>query len=162
MATLVPMSEAAFVEFERSAIESYARQNVASGRWPAESAMELSRAEHRRLLPDGLATKDAYLFEIRDPETASVVGSLWLAVQRATGVPTGYVYSVDVAEEHRGKGHARRAFEALEPLCRNLGVQSIGLHVFAFNAPARRLYEALGYEVTGMSMRKSLQRDSGV
>ena len=156
MTTLVPMSLAVFVEFQRSAIESYARQNVASGRWPAERAFELSRAEYQRLLPEGPATKDAYLFEIRDVETNAVVGTLWLAVQDTTGTRTGYVYNVEIADEHRGKGHARRAFEALEPFCRNLGVASIGLHVFAFNAPARRLYETLGYEVTGMTMRKSL------
>jgi RimJ/RimL family protein N-acetyltransferase len=150
------MSPAAFVEFQRSAIESYARQNVASGRWPAERAFELSEAEHRRLLPEGPATKDAYLFEICESATNSAVGTLWLAVQETTGTRTGYVYNVEIAEEHRGKGHARRAFEALEPFCRNLGLATIGLHVFAFNAPARRLYEALGYEVTGIHMRKRL------
>jgi ribosomal protein S18 acetylase RimI-like enzyme len=156
MTTLVPMSEAAFVEFQRAAIEGYARQNVESGRWPAESALELSRAEHQRLLPDGPATKDAYLFEICESETRSAVGTLWLAVQSATGRRMGYVYNVEVAEEHRGKGHARRAFEALEPFCRTLGLASIDLHVFAFNTPARRLYEVLGYEVTAITMRKSL------
>jgi len=150
------MSQAAFVEFQRSAIEGYASQNVASGRWPPESALELSQAEFQRLLPEGHATKNAYLFEIFDSETNSAVGSLWIAVQSATGTPRGYVYNVEISEKHRGKGHAKRAFEALEPFCRKLGVTTIGLHVFAFNTPARKLYEALGYEVTSINMQKSL------
>jgi len=162
MTALVPMSEAAFVEFQRSAIEAYASQNVASGRWPPESALELSRAEHHRLLPEGRATKGAYLFQIFDPETSPAVGSLWLAVQNATGTPRGYVYNVEIAEAHRGKGHAKRAFEALEPFCRELGATTIGLHVFAFNTPARKLYERLGYEVTGLNMQKTLHEDGGV
>ena len=157
MTLLVPMSEAAFVEFQRTAVEGYASQNVASGGWPPESALELSRAEHKRLLPDGHATKNAYLFEIFDSAANATVGSLWLAVQDATGTPRGYVYYVEIAEKHRGKGHAKRAFEALEPFCRKLGVTTIGLHVFACNAPARKLYETLGYEVTGINMQKSLR-----
>jgi len=160
MTTLIPMSQAAFVEFERSAIEGYARQNVASGRWPRESALELARAEHRRLLPEGRATRNAYLFEIVDPESHSTVGTLWFAVLNATGTARGYVYNVEIAEEHRGKGHARRAFTALEPFCRSLGVTTIGLHVFAFNTPARKLYETLGYEVTSINMQKNLDPDS--
>ena len=162
MTTLVPMSQAAFVEFQRSAIEGYASQNVASGRWPPESALELSRAEFQRLLPEGQATKNAYLFEIFDSETNSAVGSLWLAVQNATGTPRGYVYNVEISEKHRGRGHAKRAFEALEPFCRKLGVTTIGLHVFAFNTRARKLYETLGYEVTGINMQKSLGDGDGV
>ena len=162
MTTLVPMSQAAFVEFERAAIEGYAGQNVASGRWPPESALELSRAEYRRLLPEGQATKGAYLFEIFDSATGSAVGSLWFAVQDTTGAPRGYVYNVEIAEKHRGKGHAKRAFESLESFCRTLGVTTIGLHVFAFNTPARKLYETLGYEVTSINMQKSLRDDGGV
>ena len=156
------MSAEAFEGFLRAAIESYAKQNVESGRWSAESALELSRAEHDKLLPHGLATKDAHLFEILDPETNVAVGTLWLAVHDRAGTPAGYVYNVEVDQKHRRKGHARRAFEALEPICRNLGLSSVGLNVFAYNVPARRLYEALGYEATAITMRKNLRREGGV
>jgi ribosomal protein S18 acetylase RimI-like enzyme len=161
VATLVPMSPVAFEAFQRNAIASYARQNVASGRWPAESALELSRAEHDRLLPHGLATRNAHLFEIHDPETGTAVGTVWLAVQSGAGAPTGYVFNVEVDEEHRRKGHARRALEALEPIARDLGLASLGLNVFAFNTAARRLYEGAGYEPTAIVMRKSLRREPG-
>ena len=46
MSVLVPMSAAYYEKFAQQAIDGYAQQNVASGRWPAESALELSRAEH--------------------------------------------------------------------------------------------------------------------
>ena len=162
MTALVPMKAVAFEAFLHDAIASYARQNVASGRWSAESAMELSRAEHDRLLPNGLATENAHIFEIRDPGTDAAVGTLWLAVQRGAGAPTGYVFNVEVDEAHRRKGHARRALEALDPICRDLGLASVGLNVFAFNTAARRLYESAGYEPTAIIMRKSLRREGGV
>ena len=39
---------------------------------------------------------------------------------------------------------------------RGLGLRDIGLHVFAHNDGAQALYHALGYEVTGLNMRKAM------
>ena len=45
--------------------------------------------------------------------------------------------------------------EALE-VARALGYDAIRLHVFGDNAVARRLYRAVGYEETDVTMRKRL------
>ena len=45
---------------------------------------------------------------------------------------------------------------SLEDEVRRLGDSSIGLHVFGHNAPARRLYEKLGYSETHINMVKRL------
>ena len=161
MSVLIPMSGAYFEKFAQQAIDSYAQQNVASGRWPAESALELSRAEHGKLLPAGRATTDNHLFEIQDPKTGTPVGFLWLGVQSKNGTPTGFVFNIEVEREHRRMGYARRALDALEPVARGLGLTAIGLHVFACNDAARALYQALGYEVNSLNMRKELHRDPG-
>jgi ribosomal protein S18 acetylase RimI-like enzyme len=161
MTVLVPISAASFPAFLEAAIGGYAMQNVASGRWPAEAALELSRAEHQRLLPDGVDSKDNHIFEIRDPATDAVVGSLWLGVQNRTGIPLAYVFNIEVAPAHRRQGHATRAFDALEPVVRELGLSAIGLNVFAYNTGAQALYASLGYEVTALSMRKTLGRKGG-
>lgn len=153
---LVPMSAAFYETFLPMAVESYARQNVSAGRWPAAVAVELSRAEHARILPAGLATPGMHLYEIRDPTGGATVGTLWFAVQTATGAPTGYVFNIEVDAAHRRAGFARRAFVELEAIARGLGVAAIGLNVFAFNAAARALYDDLGYEVTGLTMRKAI------
>ena len=156
------MSAASFPAFLEAAIVGYAEQNVASGRWPVEAALDLSKAEHERLLPEGLASKDNHIFEVHDPETHAVVGSLWLGIQNKTGIPLGYVFNIEVAAAHRRQGHATRAFKALESVARDLGLSSIGLNVFAYNVGARALYTSLGYEVAAISMRKSLADESGV
>ena len=161
MTTLVPISGASFPASLETAIAGYAMQNVASGRWPAETALELSRAEHQRLLPEGIASKDNHIFEVRDPATDAVVGSLWLGVQNRTGIPLAYVFNIEIAPEHRRQGHGTRAFEALEPVVRELGLCAIGLNVFAYNTGAQALYASLGYEVTGSSMRKTLTNEVG-
>ena len=156
MPVLAPMSEAFFTRFRPAAVASYARQNVAAGRWPAHAASELSEAEHARLLPAGLATPGAHLFEIRDPGSGATVGALWLAVQTVAGASAGYVFNVEVDDGHRRKGFARRALVELERHARELGLASIGLSVFAFNHGARSLYDSLGYAVTGVAMKKHL------
>ena len=156
------MSAAHFSAFLEAAIAGYAEQNVASGRWPADTALELSKAEHERLLPDGIGSKDNHIFEIQDLETNAVVGVLWLGIQNKTAIPLGYVLNIEIAAEHRRKGHATRALKALESVVRNLGLSAVGLHVFAYNTGAQALYASLGYEVTALNMRKSLGSESGV
>ena len=156
MPVLVRMSEASFAAFVANAVAGYADQNVASGRWPAEDALERSRAQHDKLLPQGLATPDNHFFEIRDEASHAAVGSLWVAVVDHSGTRIAFVYDIRIDEAFRRQGHAKRAFKALEPFVKSLGLSTIGLHVFAFNADARALYESLGYGVTSINMHKHL------
>jgi hypothetical protein len=49
----------------------------------------------------------------------------------------------------------------LEAIAREMGLQQMGLHVFAHNPGASALYESLGYVVTSLNMLKPLDM-SGV
>jgi len=154
--TLRPMTEAAFQRYCERAVVDYAEENVAAGRWPAEGALERSQQDHDRLLPEGLATPGQHLFSIHDTAHGTEVGNLWLAVTEHPGGRSGYIYDVAIAPEHRRRGHAKAAFVALEAVARELGLGDIGLHVFAHNDGAQALYRALGYQVTGLNMRKAM------
>lgn len=157
MATrLLRMTAPAYARFRDEAVATYAQSNVDAGRWPAEGALERSRQEHARLLPQGLQTPGHHLFTIHDDEAGQDVGVLWLAVTEHPTGRSGYVYEVSVAPEHRRRGHARAAFLALEHIGQALGLSDIGLHVFANNPGAQALYRSLGYETTGINMRKRL------
>lgn len=46
--------------------------------------------------------------------------------------------------------------EALEPLARSLGYDTIRLHVFGDNTIARNLYQAVGYAETDVTMVKQI------
>jgi ribosomal protein S18 acetylase RimI-like enzyme len=145
-----------FEEVIATSIADYAQDNVAVGRWLAENALERSRSDFETLLPQGLATPDNHWLEMRAAEVGPPIGHLWFAVQERYGRRTAFVYNVEVRPEYRRQGHARRAFEALESLAGEMGVASIGLHVFGFNTAAQALYRALGYTVTGINMNKDL------
>jgi len=162
MSILSPMTPEDFDHYRIEAVQTYAEQNVKSGRWPAAEAVERSETEHRRLLPQGRDTLDNHFFNILDTQSKSVVGSLCFGILQRSGSRDAFVFDVRVLESHRRRGHARRALEALEPIVRELGLSSIGLHVFAYNVNAQSLYESLGYGVTSLNMHKHLvyERDA--
>ncbi len=156
MVTLAPMKPDAFAGYRDAAATGYADDNVASGRWPKEGALQRSYEDFDESLPLGLATPDNFVYEIQSRITGATVGTIWFAVVTKNGLKSAFVYDVEVKAELRRHGYARAAFSALEPLVRALGLTSIGLHVFGTNPGAQALYHSLGYGVTGVNMRKQL------
>ena len=155
MTPLRPMSPAAFAAYRESEIASFAEENVSCGRWPAEGALERSRAEFVELLPQGLDTPDNHLMEILASDDGPVVGHLWFAVEERNGRQAAFVYDIVVLDAHRRQGHARRALQALEGLAGALGFERISLHVAGDNVQAQQLYKLAGFAVTGVSMSKA-------
>lgn len=156
MTTLLPMPPSAFARYREGAIQGYADDNVAAGRWPAEGALQRSTEDFDESLPLGLGTPDNHLYQIIDEATGTVVGVLWFAVVVKNGLKSAFVYDVEVHRPHQRQGHGRAAFQALEGLVASLGLSSIALHVFGHNPGAQALYASLGYGVTGINMRKQL------
>ena len=151
------MRQEVFADYVESLVMGYAQENIASGRWPAEGARERSAAEFRDRLPQGAATPKNHLFEIKASDDGPTVGFIWFAEEDRHGARGAFVYDVAVKEAYQRRGHARRALLALEPLVAELGLSSIGLHVFGQNAGAQALYAQLGYAVTGINMQKKLE-----
>ncbi len=153
---LRPMTADAYQRFWHDSVAEYAQEKVTAGQWLAETAAAQSADEFAHLLPQGLATPDHHLFEITDPATGQAVGHLWFAIETRHGIRIAYVYDLAVQPEHQRRGHATRAFRAMEDRVRALNVWRIDLHVFGHNPGAQALYAALGYRVTSVTMAKSL------
>ncbi|MCF3124812.1 GNAT family N-acetyltransferase [Streptomyces arenae] len=144
-----PMTEDEFGSWLAEKTEAYMREWVERG-VPEPQARVKAEADHRRLLPQGLATPDTWLSVLTAGGTR--VGTLWVALEGESG----FVYRVEVGEEHRGHGHGRSLMRVAEELTRAAGRHRIGLNVFAGNTPAHRLYESLGYEPTAYFLYKPL------
>jgi ribosomal protein S18 acetylase RimI-like enzyme len=87
------------------------------------------------------------------------IGSIWLdtSTGRLTEHPRpAWVFSVVVAEQHRGQGHGRSLMLLAERECLDVGVRRLGLNVDADNAPANALYRSLGYRTTRHILDKVL------
>lgn len=157
---LVPMSAAEFLVFVDESVPAYAADKVATGQWRADEAIALSRREFDELLPQGLATPGHHLFTVREAATGAAVGRLWIAEQARGGSKVAYVYDVAIFAEHQRKGHASRAFGALEAEVRVLGLEGIALHVFGHNRGAQALYAKLGYQPTNIHMFKGVPKSA--
>lgn len=153
-ATLAPMRAEAFTAFFDTAVAAYAGDNVAAGRWRADEAPALARAETERLLPQGAATPEHHLLEIVDGGTA--VGFLWFAAMSRGSTRVAFVYQIYVHAGFRRRGHARAALQALEGIVGGLGLAGIALHVFGSNTGAQALYRSLGYGTTSLNLFKPL------
>lgn len=149
-----PMTDAEFGPWEVNARASYARSWAARG-VPEDRARVRSDAAHRLLLPDGLDSPGTAInVAVRDGET---VGHVWTAARELEpGVQGSYVYGIAVAEGHRGRGYGRALMLVAERVALGAGDRLLGLHVFAGNTPAIRLYASLGYRTTHVNSYKPL------
>ena len=154
MSKLVPMTQPEFDAFLERLIPEYAADNVRAGYWSEDEALEKSRRQTESLLSQGLQTKDHYLYTLYDNEIA--VGLVWLRAELDRLVKVGFIFDVEINEEFRGKGYGRHVMLLVEEKARELGIQRMGLHVFAHNEVAKNLYERIGYKVSSMNMHKDL------
>jgi ribosomal protein S18 acetylase RimI-like enzyme len=152
MIELKSMSEVDFRAYLEVLIPDYAQEHVSGGRWTAEEALAASRAEIEKLLPGGLATKDHYLYNVMADGEAQPVGLLWLAVEKGKA----FIYDIVIHDSFRRRGYATQSLLALEEKVRQLGLNTVSLHVFGHNQGARALYQKLGYTETNVQMTKTL------
>jgi len=155
MVRLVPMTEIEFEAYLEETVPEYAADKARAGDWPEKEALELSRKSYQRLLPQGIKTEHNYLFRIQVGETEDKIGILWMKHEAPR--PHGFIFDIVVDEAKRGKGFGKQAMLALEVFAKELGLETIGLHVFAHNPAAMQLYKNLGYEVTSQNMVKRLE-----
>lgn len=156
MVGLIPLSGERFPDFRAYLAKHYARDKVEAGAWSPEEAPRRAEADLDGLLPDGVNTRDHFLYSVRDASTSEEVGTLWLAIQNPDAGRLAWIYDVEIFDRFRRKGYATRALEAAENEARELGADRIGLHVFGRNAAARALYERSGYAPTSIVMAKKL------
>ncbi|MFG2995726.1 GNAT family N-acetyltransferase [Streptomyces sp. NPDC048340] len=144
-----PMTPAEYEVWVARAREAYAGVWTARGMSP-EAARAKSAADHATRLPQGL-NSPGVTFAVLEAAGESV-GHLWLAPLDEGS----YVLDVLVAEGHRGRGYGRDLMLLAERTALAEGHRTLGLHVFADNTPALRLYESLGYRPTNFNQAKDL------
>ena len=152
---LVPFSKEQFEAWLPRAIKEYAQEHISTGRWSEAEAIEKSREEHERLLPQGPATPGHRMWSIVRGGDHQPVGLLWIQViDKPT--PRAFIFNIEIDPRFRRRGYAMQAMSKLEDEAKRLGLDSIGLHVFGHNTAARPLYEKLGYVATNINMSKRL------
>jgi len=153
MVKLVKMRQEDFEPYLERGIRDYADDHVRNGNWTVEESLERSRKEFEHLLPDGVHSKDQFLYSIVDEKDENKIGWLWVQVKDQKA----FIYDFVIDEEFRGQGLGKQALVALDEKLKSMDVQSVGLHVFGDNVTAQELYKKMGYQITGMHMKKVLK-----
>ncbi|WP_169053817.1 GNAT family N-acetyltransferase [Agromyces sp. H66] len=148
---LVPKSDDETARWLPVAMAAYERARMTAGDSP-EQAAAARRASQEQFFPDGRLIEGHFLFTIlADDEDA---GWLWLGPS-----PEGaswWIWDVAVHDSHRRRGIGRAAMILAEDIARSQGASEMRLNVFAYNEPAIRLYDELGYETAAVHKHKRL------
>ena len=150
--TLEPMTDEEFALWLPPHVRDHAEENVKSGKWTPEEALEMAKNEVAIMLPQGASTRGQLLYTVRDAASGTSVGAVWINLQRKANKPEAYVYDIVINADQRGKGYGRATMLATIERVRELGANSVGLHVFGHNAVARELYTSLGFVETNVMM----------
>lgn len=157
MIRLVQMNEEEFEPFAHAIAINYADGKVKSGSWDADNSIGRAKMVLEKILPQGMKTRNHFFYTIQDGGNGEHVGSIWLGVREKTEDPPGlWVWDIMIDEKFRRKGYGRQAMLAAENLGREMGQNSISLHVFGHNRAAVELYRSLGYEPASIVMTKQL------
>lgn len=116
-------------------------------RFYAEEGYPYDRRKARAALEPFLATPAlgrAWL--LRDGDVAVGYFVLTLGWSLEYGGRDAFVDELFVSPSHRGRGLGRRALEAIDDACAELGVQALHLEVEKDNLPATELYRRWGFE----------------
>lgn len=154
MILLQAMKEHEYTLWIQESIKEYAEEKTIAGNFQKETSLEQAENEFNQLLPDGLKSKDHYLFTLIDGENQEDVGSLWINVQE-DGIEA-FIYDIKIHESKRGRGYGKEALKSLDSYAREKDISKISLHVFGHNKVALSLYQNTGFEVTNVLMSKTL------
>lgn len=154
MITLQTMNQEEFKQYISYAIEDYAKDKITSGNWSEDEAIDLSRKSFERLLPKDEKTENNHLLSIFHNDI--LVGMIWISQKAPTNPSEGFIYDFVIFEQYQGQGYGKKAMKEAEIIAKELGMNKIGLNVFGHNKIARGLYEKMGYEITNITMAKTI------
>jgi GNAT superfamily N-acetyltransferase len=138
-----PMTDEEFAPWRERQVQAYADDNLARSGGDRDRALERSRADFARALPDGLDTTGTTLVVLT--VEGDQVGHLWLRHHRPGRETFGY--DLEVVPTRRREGWGRAAIALAARLAAEAGDTVLGLHVFGDNDGARALYASAGFEV---------------
>ena len=154
---LVELDEAAYREYREHLLRDYAADKVRAGAW--SEAESRAAKDVDGLLPEGPATRNHFLYSVRDDSVPAEVGTVWFALSDSGVGRSVWIYDIIINQAFRRRGFATRTLEFAEDRAGELGARSVELHVFGHNHGAQALYEKMGYGVTSITMAKPIHAE---
>lgn len=159
MADLVlrAMDDQQFQDFFSSQTQEYAQQKMLNHAWTKQEAQFRAEEEFKLLLPDQQHTYHNFLYVVQQAE--QTVGYVWLAEVMDgdySARPYLFLYDFAILNDFQDQGFGQKALNLVIQQAHDLGYQELGLHVFGINQKAQHLYHKLGFQVTDVTMKRSV------
>jgi ribosomal protein S18 acetylase RimI-like enzyme len=144
----------AYIEHNRIAYEG---DLVSQAGLTPEQAASKTETDWECLFPEGRPMPGSELFAVEDA-SGTRLGDAWIAERESEGgEKVLYVYAIEIAPAHRGRGHGRETMLLFEKEARVRGLSGVSLTVLGGNEVARSLYRSLGYTERAVFMAKSVR-----
>ena len=158
---LIELDDAPYREYRKHLVRDYAADKVRAGVWSKSEAESRAAMDVDELLQEGPATRNHFLYSVRDESAGAEVGIVWFALRNPGVGRSVWIYDIIIKENFRRKGYASRTLELVEDRAIKLGARSVELHVFGHNHGARALYEKMDYNETSITMAKQIDAGDG-
>jgi len=152
MCYLKPMEDSQFENYVTHAIKNYEQELIKSGELTEKEAALEAKNTFFRLLPEGLKTKNQFLFNITN-ETCQNIGMIWYGLRSNQ---EAFIYDFEIDQNYRGQGYGKKTLLLLEDHAKSLGIHKLSLHVFGHNENAYALYRKMGYHAYSIHMSKEI------
>lgn len=156
MITLRKMRADEYPDYRACFIDDYSKEIVENYGLSLSQAVTQAEADIDSTFPDTPDSDDEQLLCLEaDLEQGSmVVGYLWLSINTDGG--TAFISDFFVKEEYRNQGYGKQAMTALETFLVSQRIRQIKLRVAYHNQRALKLYQEIGFNITGYNMFKEI------
>lgn len=107
-------------------------------------------------LPEGLSTKNNFLYCLQLSDEPEAVGAMWYQMLDHGGELHAFLIDLHLDEPYRGDGRPEQALSLFEQRVMKTGVQAIHVRLFAHNGRLRTLLQKAGYLPSELKMSRRL------
>ena len=160
MIQLRPMISAEYPAYCDYFIDDYSREIAENYGHTMDRAIELAEQDLIRSFPNGLETNEHDLLciefksESESKLESEVVGYLWHSIK--VSEKSTFIYDFFIFSNQRNNGYEKLAIKALESQLQAIGIEQIKLRVAYQNQRALKLYQEVGFVISGYNMSKKI------
>ncbi|MCJ8351795.1 GNAT family N-acetyltransferase [Moritella sp.] len=152
MIKLRPMTSDEYPAYCDYFIDDYSHEISQNYGHSMDRAIELAQQDLIRCFPNGLETNEHELLCIESE--SNLVGYLWHSIKVSD--KSTFIYDFFIFSDHRNIGYGKLAIKALESQLQLIGIEQIKLRVAYHNQRALKLYQEVGFAISGYNMSKKI------
>ena len=124
-----------------------------------KEAIQLAEKALHDTFPDGLTntTHQLMCIDIKEGKKVTHVGYLWHAINQSD--KSTFIYDFYISLDHRSKGYGKKAIDEFTRQMQAIEIEDIKLRVAFHNDRALKLYQEVGFLITGYNMSKKIGGD---